>query len=196
MRLAPALLFLAALAIPRPAMAQVTAAADSGDTGWMILCALLLMVAALPGSMLRHAGSVNVRSALSVLAQGGAAIGCVSLAWAAVGYSLAYAPGNAWLGGGSNLLHDIFEAEYDDIASSLGKTEHEMFGEDAQALFAENEAILRERRAYDYESEVVDQQQRAHALVTRVNSVSTSDARQYIVGSMTDVSTLKLPLCC
>lgn len=104
MRLAPALLFLAALAIPRPAMAQVTAAADSGDTGWMILCALLLMVAALPGSMLRHAGSVNVRSALSVLAQGGALIGCVSLAWAAVGYSLAYAPGNAWLGGGSNLL--------------------------------------------------------------------------------------------
>lgn len=104
MRLAPALPFLAAMAMPRPAMAQVTVAADSGDTGWVILCALLLMVAALPGLMLRHAGLVNVRNALSVLAQGAAVIGCISLAWAVVGYSLAYAPGNAWLGGGANLL--------------------------------------------------------------------------------------------
>lgn len=95
--------FLAAMALPQPAMAQV-AVADSGDTAWMILCALLVLLAALPGLMLRHAGQVNARNALSVMAQGAGVAAIVSLVWAIAGYSLAYAPGSAWLGGGANLL--------------------------------------------------------------------------------------------
>ena len=96
------LLFLFAAA-PQTAHAQV-AVADSGDTGWMMLCALLVLLAAVPGLMLRHAGLVNVRSALAVPAQGLAVLAGVSLAWAVAGYSLAYAPGSVWLGGGANLL--------------------------------------------------------------------------------------------
>ncbi|MCP1472130.1 Amt family ammonium transporter [Sphingobium sp. OAS761] len=91
------------LSAPSPAFAQV-AAADSGDTGWMILCALLLLFAALPGLMLRHAGQVNVRNILSVMAQGAGVAAIMSVGWAIAGYSLAFAPGNAWLGGGANLL--------------------------------------------------------------------------------------------
>lgn len=96
------LLFLFAAA-PQPANAQV-AVADSGDTGWMMVCALLVLLAALPGLALRHAGLVNVRSALAVAAQGLMVAAGVSLAWAIAGYSLAYAPGNRWLGDGTNLL--------------------------------------------------------------------------------------------
>jgi len=103
MRLSFALPLLAALALPQPAWAQV-AVADSGDTGWMILCALLLLLAALPGLMLRHAGQVNVRNALSVSVQGVAVAAAATLTFAIAGYSLAYAPGSPWLGGGSNLL--------------------------------------------------------------------------------------------
>ncbi|MBJ7444551.1 MAG: ammonium transporter [Sphingobium sp.] len=103
MRFAQTLPLIAALALPQPAFAQV-AAADSGDTGWMILCALLALLAALPGLMLRHAGLVNVRNALSVMTQGAAVAAVVSLTWAIAGYSIAYAPGSAWLGGGANLL--------------------------------------------------------------------------------------------
>ncbi|MFC3441045.1 ammonium transporter [Sphingobium rhizovicinum] len=103
MRLSLALPFLAALALPQPALAQV-AAADSGDTGWTILCALLVLLAALPGLMLRHAGGVNVRSALAVIAQGAGVVATASLTWAIAGYSLVYAPGGDWLGGGANLL--------------------------------------------------------------------------------------------
>nr|MBA4770502.1 ammonium transporter [Sphingobium sp.] len=103
MRFPHALLLFLAVANSQPAVAQV-AAADSGDTGWMILCALLLLFAALPGLMLRFAGQVNVRSALSVAAQVAAVAGTVSLAWAVAGYSLAYAPGDSWLGGGANLM--------------------------------------------------------------------------------------------
>lgn len=103
MRFAQTLPLIAALALPQPAFAQV-AVADSGDTGWMILCALLVLLAALPGLMLRHAGLVNVRNALSVMTQGAAVIAIVSLVWGIAGYSIAYAPGSAWLGGGANLL--------------------------------------------------------------------------------------------
>lgn len=91
------------IASPQTANAQV-AVADSGDTGWMIVCALLTLFAALPGLLLRHAGLVNVRSVLSVATQGVAVAAGASLAWAIAGYSLAYAPGSAWLGGGANLL--------------------------------------------------------------------------------------------
>jgi Amt family ammonium transporter len=103
MRLSPTLPLLAVLALPQPARAQV-AVADSGDTGWMILCALLLMLAALPGLALRYAGQVNVRSALSAAAQVAAVAAVASLLWGVAGYSLAYAPGGAWLGGAANLM--------------------------------------------------------------------------------------------
>lgn len=103
MRFVLTLPLIAALVAPQAAYAQI-AVADSGDTGWMMVCALLILLAALPGLMLRHAGQVNVRNALSVMAQGAGVIATVSLAWAIVGYSLAYAPGSAWLGGGANLL--------------------------------------------------------------------------------------------
>jgi Amt family ammonium transporter len=103
----PAISFLAATlflaAIPQPAMAQV-AVADSGDTGWVILCSLLVLLAALPGLMLRHAALVNVRSALCVAMQGAVVTALVSLLWGMAGYSLAFAPGSGWLGGGAHLL--------------------------------------------------------------------------------------------
>lgn len=93
------------IASPQTADAQVAVAvADSGDTGWMILCALLILLAGLPGLLLRHAGLVNVRSALSIGAQTVAVAAGASLAWAIAGYSLAFAPGSNWLGGGANLL--------------------------------------------------------------------------------------------
>ncbi|MFZ2997719.1 ammonium transporter [Sphingobium sp.] len=102
MRIALTLPFIALLALPQPALAQV-AVADSGDTAWMIVCALLLLLAALPGLALRHAGQVNVRNALAVVAQGGAVAAVVSLVWGLAGYSLTFAPGSPWLGGGANL---------------------------------------------------------------------------------------------
>ena len=92
------------VAAPQPAGAQIAAVADSGDTGWMMLCAVLVLLAALPGLMLRHMAMVNVRNGLAIAAQTAAVAAGVSLAWGIAGYSLAYAPGSGWLGGGGNLL--------------------------------------------------------------------------------------------
>ena len=103
MRHLPALLLFLMIALPQPAFAQVVAA-DSGDTGWTLVCSILLLAVALPGLMLRHAGQVNVRNALSVMAQGAGVVAILSLGWAIAGYSLVYAPGGAWLGGSANLM--------------------------------------------------------------------------------------------
>ncbi|WP_313803136.1 ammonium transporter [Sphingobium sp.] len=98
-----ALSLLSASLLPQPAMAQV-AVADSGDTAWMILCGILVLLAALPGLALRHAGLVHVRSALSAGVQILVIAAGISLLWGVVGYSLAYAPGSGWLGGGAHVL--------------------------------------------------------------------------------------------
>ncbi|KEQ52232.1 ammonium transporter [Sphingobium chlorophenolicum] len=98
-----AFLLLPALMAPQTATAQV-AVADSGDTAWMILCGVLVLLAALPGLILRHAGLVRARSALSVGMQGLVVAAGVSLLWGIVGYSLAYAPGSGWLGGRAHVL--------------------------------------------------------------------------------------------
>jgi PAS domain S-box-containing protein len=77
-------------------------------------------------------------------------------------------------------------------AEALGKNEYEMFETGANDFHAENERVLVEGVALEFEGEVVDRLRVVHPIMTRVNRVVTSDNKQYIVGSMTDVSVLKL----
>ncbi|WP_195909519.1 response regulator [Rhizobium tubonense] len=77
-------------------------------------------------------------------------------------------------------------------AEALGKTEYEMFETGASEFHAENEQVLLEGRALEFEGEVVDPLKVARPIMTRSNRVITSDGKRYIVGSMTDVSVLKL----
>ncbi len=77
-------------------------------------------------------------------------------------------------------------------AEVLGKTEHEMFETGAEDYFVENEQVLNEGHALAFEGEVVDRQHVTHPIMTRVNRVVTSDGKRYVVGSMTDISVLKL----
>jgi PAS domain S-box-containing protein len=74
----------------------------------------------------------------------------------------------------------------------LGKTEHEMFDVGADNFYAENERVLVEGRQLEFEDEVVEPSRAVHSIMTRSNRVVTSDGKRYIVGSMTDVSVLKL----
>ncbi|SCW88750.1 ammonium transporter (TC 1.A.11) [Sphingobium faniae] len=98
-----ALPFAMASLMPQAAFAQEVTT-DSGDTAWMMLCAMLVLLAALPGVALRMAGVSSVRSALSAAAGNIGIAASLSLAWAMAGYSLIYAPGDAWLGGIGNLM--------------------------------------------------------------------------------------------
>jgi Amt family ammonium transporter len=78
------------------------AAADTGDTAWIIAATALVLFMTLPGLALFYAGLVRAKNVLSVLMQCFAITGVVSLLWLAVGYSLTFTDGgsaNAFIGG-------------------------------------------------------------------------------------------------
>jgi len=73
-----------------PALAQAPAAADSGDTAWLLSATALVLLMTLPGLALFYGGLVRTKNVLSVLMQC-TAVACLgSVVWLAVGYSLAF----------------------------------------------------------------------------------------------------------
>jgi ammonium transporter, Amt family len=93
------------------ALAQAPAAApklDPANTAWMLTAAVLVLFMTLPGLALFYAGLVRMKNVLSVLMQCFAITCVVTLAWVAVGYSIAFGDGNAWWGGlGKSFLSGI-----------------------------------------------------------------------------------------
>jgi Amt family ammonium transporter len=69
---------------------QAVTAIDSGDTAWMIVATVLVLLMTLPGLALLYAGMVRVKNALSVLMQCFAIAALVSVLWVVYGYSLAF----------------------------------------------------------------------------------------------------------
>jgi Amt family ammonium transporter len=85
------------------ARAQEAAAAppaiDTGDTAWVMTSTALVLLMTLPGLALFYGGLVRAKNVLNVLMQCFIAAGVVGLLWILVGYSIAFAPGNAFFGG-------------------------------------------------------------------------------------------------
>jgi Amt family ammonium transporter len=81
---------------------------DPANTAWMLTAAVLVLFMTLPGLALFYAGLVRMKNVLSVLVQCFAITCIVTLAWLAVGYSIAFGEGNAWWGGlGKSFLAGI-----------------------------------------------------------------------------------------
>jgi len=72
---------------------------DAANTAWMLVASGLVLFMTLPGLALFYAGLVRAKNVLSVLMQCFAITCIVTLAWVAVGYSMAFGEGNAWWGG-------------------------------------------------------------------------------------------------
>ncbi|MEK7392855.1 MAG: ammonia channel protein, partial [Fibrobacterota bacterium] len=70
-----------------------------GHNTWLMISAALVLFMTLPGLALFFGGLVRHKNVLSVLAQCMGIAGVVTLLWWAVGYSLVFAPGNAFIGG-------------------------------------------------------------------------------------------------
>jgi Amt family ammonium transporter len=77
---------------------------DSGDTAWMIVATALVLMMSLPGLALFYAGMVRKKNVLATMAQTLATMALVSVLWVVVGYSLAFTPGNGFIGDLSRLL--------------------------------------------------------------------------------------------
>jgi Amt family ammonium transporter len=72
---------------------------DAANTAWMLTSSCLVLFMTLPGLALFYAGLVRSKNVLSVLMQCFAITCIVTLAWMAVGYSIAFGEANAWWGG-------------------------------------------------------------------------------------------------
>lgn len=90
-----------------PAWAQAPSAAgvasqpafDGGNTAWMLIATVLVLIMTVPGLMLFYSGMLRTKNALSVVAHIFVGVAVVTLMWAMVGYSLAFTNGNGWMGG-------------------------------------------------------------------------------------------------
>lgn len=113
---------LAAVAAPAPATAPTPAPAsaavlpaptkpflakqdsiNAADTAWMMTSTALVLLMTLPGIALFYGGMVRKKSVINTMASVVAVAALLSLLWFAVGYSLAFTPGTAWLGGTERL---------------------------------------------------------------------------------------------
>ena len=91
-------------ATPAPAEAAPIAAApapvpNKGDTAWMIVATVLVLMMCVPGLGLFYGGMVRQKNMLSVLMQTFMITCVLGVLWALYGYSVAFTEGNAYFGG-------------------------------------------------------------------------------------------------
>ncbi len=91
-------------AVPAEAAAPVP---DKGDTTWMMVSTLLVILMTIPGLALFYGGLVRAKNTLSVLTQVFAVFCLISILWVIYGYSLAFTDGggmNSYIGGLSKMF--------------------------------------------------------------------------------------------
>lgn len=91
-----------AAAAPAPAAEEPKL--DSGDTAWILVSTALVLLMTIPGLALFYGGMVRKKNVLSTMAHSFAAVAIVSITWVAVGYTLAFGEGNAFIGGLDKLM--------------------------------------------------------------------------------------------
>jgi Amt family ammonium transporter len=103
----------AAASAAAPAAAPAPAAAASappapvpnkGDTAWMMVSTLLVILMTVPGLALFYGGLVRSKNMLSVLMQVMVTFSLIVVLWFIYGYSLAFTEGNAYIGGFDRLF--------------------------------------------------------------------------------------------
>jgi Amt family ammonium transporter len=104
---APAAATAAAAAAPAAEAASAAAPAlvpNKGDTSWMLLSTLLVIMMTVPGLALFYGGLVRSKNMLSVLMQVMVAFSMIVVLWVLYGYSFAFTEGNAFIGGTDRLF--------------------------------------------------------------------------------------------
>lgn len=94
---------------PAPAAATEAPAAaapvpNKGDTAWMMVATLLVIMMSIPGLALFYGGLVRSKNMLSVLMQVFVTFSLIVVLWFIYGYSLAFTEGNAFFGGLDRLM--------------------------------------------------------------------------------------------
>ncbi len=75
----------------------------AADTAWVLISSALVLLM-LPGLALFYGGLVQRKNVLSSMMHSYVAMGVIAIEWVVIGYSLAFAPGNSFIGGLDNVL--------------------------------------------------------------------------------------------
>ncbi|HEX6615121.1 MAG TPA: ammonium transporter [Gemmatimonadales bacterium] len=75
----------------------------AADTAWMLVATALVLLMT-PALAFFYGGLVRAKNSLNTMMMSFAALGAVGVVWALLGYSLAFAEGNDWIGGGAYAL--------------------------------------------------------------------------------------------
>src|ERR1035437_4929257 len=107
---------------------------NSGDTAWMLTSSALVLMMTIPGLALFYGGMVRKKNVLATLMQSFAITCVVTILWWLIGYSLAFTPGSAYLGGTSRLLmngmtvmKDANKVTVSHLALTIPETVYAMF---------------------------------------------------------------------
>ena len=103
-----AALLLSSLTDPVLAQAAPAPTPNKGDTAWMLVATVFVLMMTIPGLALFYAGLVRAKNVVSMLLQVFAITCMVAILWVLYGYSLTFTDGsslNAYVGGFSKIFH-------------------------------------------------------------------------------------------
>ena len=90
--------------IKNPTVEQMATMVDKGDTTWMLISSVLVLMMAIPALALFYGGLVRTKNMLSLLMQVLVIVSVGAIMWMAVGYSLAFTSGSPYIGGLSKAM--------------------------------------------------------------------------------------------
>jgi Amt family ammonium transporter len=76
---------------------------NQADTAWMLVATALVLLMT-PALAFFYGGLVRSKNALNTMMMSFISLGFVGVVWAVIGYSLSFAPGNAFIGDTSRLF--------------------------------------------------------------------------------------------
>jgi len=107
---------------------------NSGDTAWMLTSTALVLMMTIPGLALFYGGMVRKKNVLATLMQSFAVTCVVTVLWWLIGYSWAFTPGSAYLGGatrallnGMTIMKDANKITVSHLALTIPETVYAMF---------------------------------------------------------------------
>lgn len=77
---------------------------NAGDTAWVMISTVLVLFMTIPGLALFYGGMVRKKNLLSTMMHSFGVAALVSVLWIVAGYSLAFTPGNSFIGGTERLF--------------------------------------------------------------------------------------------
>lgn len=122
-----------ASAVTHPALVQQSSI-NTADTAWMLTSTALVLLMTLPGVALFYGGMIRRKNVINTFASVVAIASVVTLLWFAFGYSLAFTPGNLWIGGterlwfsGLDYIKDTGQVAVSYLAPNLPESVFAMF---------------------------------------------------------------------